>query len=184
MFLIFCWFGVLRLLLYLLFCWLPLLLYMFWLLLYLMLLFELVYFWISFVFALCIFGLGLLKQTQRPSLQLERKFEEFWFVWGKVFWISYRIVCIEVTIISTGELDAVAINGCGRLTDTMFIVAWNPPLRLGFISMKAWSSTARARAASGLAGLLFRSSHLSYASWRLSIKPVRTICSSMSGWPP
>ena len=54
--------------------------------------------------------------------------------------------------------------GCGEVAETMFTVAWDPFLRLGYISMKACSSTARAKAATGLAGLLFRSSYLSWAS--------------------
>ena len=62
---------------------------------------------------------------------------------------------------SSSEVDAVVINGWGGVAETMFTVAWDPPLRLGSISIKAFSSTARAKAASGLAGLLFRSSHLS-----------------------
>ena len=62
---------------------------------------------------------------------------------------------------SSCELDAVVINGWGGVAETMFTVAWDPLLRLESISMKACSSTARARAATGLAGLLFRSSHLS-----------------------
>ena len=65
----------------------------------------------------------------------------------------------------------------------MFAVASSPPLRLGSISMKAFSSIARARGASGLAGLLYRSSQLSWASWRPSMKLVRIICSSITGCP-
>ena len=65
---------------------------------------------------------------------------------------------------SSCEVSAVAINSGGGVAETMFTAAWDPLLRLGSISMKAWSSTARAKAASGLAGLLFRSSHLSWES--------------------
>ena len=65
---------------------------------------------------------------------------------------------------SSCEVDAVHISGCGGVAETIFTVAWDPLLRLESISMKACSSTARARAASGLAGLLFQSSHLSWAS--------------------
>ena len=139
--------------------------------------------WFWIVFAICLFGLGKLKRTERPSTLLERELEEFWFVGGRFFWISCRIVCIKVPMMSSCEMDAVAISGCGAVAETIFTVASDPLPRLGSISMKACSSTARARAASGLAVLLFRSSHLRWASWRPSMKLVRTDCSSMKGCP-
>ena len=135
------------------------------------------------MFALCLFGVGLLKRTERPLVLLERGFQEFRIAWGKVFWISCRIVCISVPIISSCELDVVAINGCGVVAATMFTVALNPFFRLGSISMKEFSSTARARAPSGLDGLLFRSSQLSCALWSPSMKLVSTILSSITGCP-
>ena len=139
------------------------------------------WFWFWIVFAIWLFGLGILKRTERPSALLERELEKFWLVGGRVFWSSCRIVCVKVPIMSSCEVDAVAISGCGRVAETILIVASDPLLRLGSISMKACSSTARARAASGLAVLLFRSFHLSWASWRPSMKLVRTICSWMRG---
>ena len=78
--------------------------------------------------------------------------------------MSCQIVCVKVPIISSCELDGVAVNGSGGVADLMFTVAWGPLLRLGSISMKACSSTARARAPSRLAGLLFPSSQLSWES--------------------
>ena len=47
---------------------------------------------------------------------------------------------------SSCEVDAVAVNVCGGVAETKFTMACNPPVRLGSISTKACSSTARARA--------------------------------------